>query len=298
MNYWNETTIFFQQTGYTYMITRTPSTSLSHQLPLTSIFYGHSGKGWECGNFFWCRFCSYQIRKHVLFTVTDAFQALTLPSQPLLRLLVAVRMVFRKISSDMKDCVLCLWELGWSRDDVCFTLCVLQASLYCWAVLFEEFGLTTAPPPPIWERLRIIGLVAMNTIRKLYAWNSTVYLDELQWHLAIFHDIAISTLALQETLERAGLTWKVLHKIAILRDEIQRAKFLHNIQHGFSGSGDKFVVVDESSKNEHTLTCCYGRAPIGQDTIHTAPFVCGDHYSLVAAMSKTGYLVFHIAPGF
>ena len=113
----------------------------------------------------------------------------------------------------------------------------------------------------------------------------------------IFHDIAISTSALQETLERAGLTWKVLHKIAIERDEVQRAEFLHNIQHGFSGTGDEFVVVNESSKNEHTLTCHYGCAPIGKDTILTAPFVCGDRYSLVAAMSKNGYPASRIVPG-
>ena len=220
---------------------------------LFCIFYSRSRKGWECGNFFRCRFRSYQIGMHVLFTVTVALQALALPSQ-LLRILVSVRMVFRKISSDMKDCALCLWELGWSGEDVCSTLCVSQASLYRWAALFEEFSSTAAPPPPIRGRPRIIGLVAMNTIRELYARNSTVYLDKLQWHLAIFHDIAISTSALQETLERAGLTRKVLHKIAIERDEVRRAEFLHNIQHGFSGTGDEFVVVDESSKNEHTLT--------------------------------------------
>ena len=144
----------------------------------------------------------------------------------------------------MKDCALCLWELGWSREDICSTLCVSQVSLYHWAALFEEFSSATAPPPPIQGRPRIIGMIVMNTIREIYAWNSTVYLNELQWHLAIFHDIAISISALQETLERAGLTQKVLWRIAIERDEVQRAEFLHNICHGFSGSGDEFVVVD------------------------------------------------------
>ena len=197
----------------------------------------------------------------------------------------------------MKDCALRLWELGWSREDICSTLCVSQASLYRWAAFFEEFGSTTTPPPPIRGRPRIIGMIAMNTIREVYARNSDVYLDELQWHLAIFHDIAISISALQETLERAGLTRKVLRKIAIERDEVRRAEFLHNIRHGFSGTGDEFVVVDESSKNEHTLTRRYGRAPIGQDATLTAPFVRGDRYSLVAAMSKTGYLAFRVVPG-
>ena len=90
---------------------------------------------------------------------------------------------------------------------------------------------------------------------------------------------------------------KVLQKIAIERDEAQRAEFLHNICHGFSGTGDEFVVVDKSSKNEHTLTQHYGCVPIGQDTTLTTPFVCSDHYSLIAAMSKTGYLTHHVVPG-
>jgi len=60
----------------------------------------------------------------------------------------------------------------------------------------------------------------MNTIREVYAHNSDVYLDELQWHLAIFHDIVISISALKETLERASLTCKVLRKITIERDEV------------------------------------------------------------------------------
>jgi len=57
------------------------------------------------------------------------------------------------------------------------------------------------------------------------------------------------------------------------------------------------VVVDESSKKEHMLTHCYGHAPIGQDAILTGPFVCSNCYSLIAAMSKTGYLMSRVVPG-
>ena len=37
--------------------------------------------------------------------------------------------------------------------------------------------------------------------------------------------------------------------------------------------------------------------PIGQDAILMTPFIRGEHYSLVTAMSKAGYLVAHIVPG-
>lgn len=72
---------------------------------------------------------------------------------------------------------------------------------------------------------------------------------------------------------------------------------MHSIQHNFSGTGNEFVIVDESSKNEHSYAHRYGHAPIGQDAILTTPFIQGECYSLVAAMSKAGYLTAHIVPG-
>ena len=120
---------------------------------------------------------------------------------------------------------------------------------------------------------RIIGMAAMSTIKDIYAWNSHAYLDELQWYLAIHHNIVISVSALQETLIRAGLTWKVLHKIASECNEACCAKFLHCIWHNFSGTGNEFVVINESSKNEHTYACHYECVPIGQDAILTSLFI-------------------------
>lgn len=206
-------------------------------------------------------------------------------------------MVYRHISSDMKDCALRLWETGWAKEDICSVLCVSRSSLYRWAKIFDDFGSVTPPPSPMRGRPRLIGMVAMNAIKDIYARNSDAYLDELQWHLAIHHDLVISVSALQETLVRAGLTRKVLHKIASERDEARQAEFMHSIQHNFSGTGDEFVIVDESSKNEHSYACRYGRAPIGQDAILTTPFIQGERYSLVTAMSKAGYLAAHVVPG-
>jgi len=182
-------------------------------------------------------------------------------------------MVYQHISSDMKDCTLRLWETGWAKEDICSVLCVSRSSLYCWARIFNDFGSVTPPPSPMQGRPRIIGMAAMTVIKEIYTRNSNAYLDELQWHIAIHHDIAISISALQETLVRAGLTRKVLHKIASECDEARRAKFMHCIWHNFSGTGNEFVVLDESSKNEHSYACCYGHVPIRQDAILTTPFV-------------------------
>ncbi|KAF7372394.1 DDE-3 domain-containing protein [Mycena venus] len=204
-------------------------------------------------------------------------------------------MVNRRISPDIKECALCLWELGWDRSAICSTLLVSQASPYRWVQIFEEFGSVT--PPPFMGRPRIIGLSALTAIKEIYTLHADTYLLELQWRLAIHHDIQISTLALQETLECTGLTRKLLHKIAIEREHERCCDFLYTIQHGFSGTGHEFVTVDESSKNEHDVACRYGRAPIGMLADFEDVFIRGIRYTLVAAMGMDGYIAQPVVEG-
>jgi hypothetical protein len=60
--------------------------------------------------------------------------------------------------------------------------------------------------------------VVLTAVKELYENHPDTYIDELQWFLAVHHDIPISITALQENLEKAGLTRKLLHKIACERD--------------------------------------------------------------------------------
>ena len=71
------------------------------------------------------------------------------------------------------------------------------------------------------------------------------------WWLAIHHDIAISRSSLQQNLEEAGLTRKLLHKIARERDAKVRADYFAVIRDHAAGDGEEFVFVDEMSKNDH-----------------------------------------------
>ena len=119
----------------------------------------------------------------------------------------------------LKDIAMELWHAGWSRNNICQIFHVSARSLYRWRALFEEFG-TAAPLPALLRgRPRLIGFAAMTATRQLFHDHPDTYLDELQWFLAVHHDIAISIPALQENLQQAGLTRKLLHKIAIERDE-------------------------------------------------------------------------------
>ncbi|KAE9389684.1 hypothetical protein BT96DRAFT_959974 [Gymnopus androsaceus JB14] len=118
----------------------------------------------------------------------------------------------------MKYTALCMWESGWDLDDICSVLVVSPSSMYCRRAILEEFGDVNQPPSGLHGQPRLIGMLAMQACCEVYARNPENYLDELQWFLAVEHDIAISIPSLQSNLEKAGLTCKLLHKIAIERD--------------------------------------------------------------------------------
>ncbi|KAK0232495.1 hypothetical protein EDD85DRAFT_774716 [Armillaria nabsnona] len=137
----------------------------------------------------------------------------------------------------------------------------------------------------------------MSVAKEIYQQHPDTYLDELQWHLQINHDINISLSALQDNLVKAGLTCKILHKIACERDEQLRQDFKNALRTEFTGTGEEFICIDESSKNECDLAHRYGRAMAGEWAEMDALFVHGERYSLVAAMNTKGYVATRVVPG-
>lgn len=169
--------------------------------------------------------------------------------------------------------------------------------MYRWRQLFAELETVTKPPSPLRGRTRIICRAVLTAVYDLYRTEPDTYLDELQWWLAIHHDIAISIPALHKNLEEAGLTRKLLHKIARERDEQQRQEYWDVINGDLGGNGDLLVMADETSKNELDVARRYGRAVVGERAAFTDVFIRGQRYSLAAAISKRGYIATKVVPG-
>jgi transposase len=200
-------------------------------------------------------------------------------------------MVNRRISNDLKECALSLWEKGWDELDICEALGVSRASIYRWRAIFAEFGSIQKPPSPLRGRTRIITRAVLDAIHLIYKEDPDTYLDKMQWWLAVHHDIAISIPALHRNLVEAGLTRKLLHKIARERDEVAREEWRHDIRQSFEeGTGDEFVFVDETSKNDHDTARRHGLAVVGDRAEFVDVFVRGDRYSLAAALTNDGYI--------
>lgn len=105
-------------------------------------------------------------------------------------------------------------------------------------------------PSPLIGRTRIIAQATLTAIHTLYKQESDLYLNELVTFLAIEHSIIVSTSTLSQNLLEAGLTHKILHKLASECDEILWAELKQSIHENFIGNGSEFVCVDETSKNK------------------------------------------------
>jgi transposase len=206
-------------------------------------------------------------------------------------------MVNRRISTDLKECALRLWENGWEELEIIQGLCVSRSSIYRWRRLFNELGSVNRPPSPLRGRARIICRAVLTAVHDIYKNEPDLYLDELVFWLAIHHDITISKSGLHKNLEEAGLTRKLLHKIAQERDKQLRQEYWNVINEDLGGNSDLLVMADETSKNKISLARRYGRAVAGQRAAFTDVFVRGQRYSLAAALSKNGYIATKVVPG-
>ena len=173
-------------------------------------------------------------------------------------------MVYRQISNDLKECALRLWNHGWDLEDISVALGVSRSSCYRWQKILEEHGVVNRPPSPLVGRTRTITRAILGAIEDLYLQESDLFLDEICTWLAIEHHIEISTSALSRNLIDAGLTRKMLQKLASERDEVRREEFKQMLRTDFVGDGSEFVVVDETSKNDRTYARRFGRAARGQ----------------------------------
>ena len=132
------------------------------------------------------------------------------------------KMVNCKISPDRKLCALHLWKHGWTIEDFCVTLCISQSSLYCWQHIFNEPSAVTKPPSNIIDHLRLINHAVLTAVHTIYEEDSDLYLDELITPLAVEHQVHILKSTLSCNLINAGLTRKVLQKLAKECDEVLR----------------------------------------------------------------------------
>ena len=107
-------------------------------------------------------------------------------------------MVYRSISPDMKRRALQLLDEGWKGHKIAKILSVSSESIEQWHDNYETKG-RVDPPSFLRGRRRILSAGAIAGLHELIQENPELFLDEpeLRLWLALYHDIQISTTALQ-----------------------------------------------------------------------------------------------------
>jgi transposase len=200
-------------------------------------------------------------------------------------------MTYQRISKDLKESALRLWELGWEAEGVAFAFGVSHSSLYRWQAFFDEYSDVTRPPSPLRGPTRILTCALLTACEDLFSQESDLYLDEVVAWLALVHGLNISTSTLSWNLIEAGLTCKILQRLASEWNDELRCEWIAMVATEFTPDGSQLVFVDETSKNELTWARHYGRSPAGRRATITDVFIRGQRYSLAAAITADGYLV-------
>lgn len=142
------------------------------------------------------------------------------------------------------------------------------------------------PPSPLVGCTCIITCAILTAIHTLYEQEPNLY--KLCTFL-VQHNLIVSKATLTRSLTAAGLTCKILHKIAIECDKELRNdwKDLLCDQTKFAGDGSEFVAVDETSKNKRSYARLRGWS-LSLDNLQYSwmSLYGGDRYSLVGVLGE------------
>jgi hypothetical protein len=90
--------------------------------------------------------------------------------------------------------------------------------------------------------------------------NPNYFLDELLHLLETNWFISVHYTSIHRALKQAGVSCKKLQKIAIERNELRRANFVHSMS---QYTPHQLGFLDETLKDERTLVRGFGRAKRG-----------------------------------
>ena len=151
--------------------------------------------------------------------------------------------------------------------------------------LWRETGDVVAAPSLIRGRLRLLNYDDVSYLLLLIEQNPDYFLDELLDLLETNRFISVHYKTIHRALKRAGVSRKKLRRIAIERNELRRADYVHRMSHY---PPEYLGFLDETSKDERTLTRGYGRSKRNQRAAKKAVFKRGRRTSTEALLCLDG----------
>jgi transposase len=160
-------------------------------------------------------------------------------------------MVFRKISPELKEHTIWLWENHYLTKEIEEITGVSIRSVQRWRDNLDQYGSVLLPRNPLQ------GCPSMLTGEELHEMLSKVnaepwmFLDEIQEWVTLTTEKAISPQRIHQILRDVGFTFKILRKQAAECNEDWRAEFRLWSRENLTVS--QIIAIDESSKDDRTL---------------------------------------------
>jgi len=131
-------------------------------------------------------------------------------------------------------------------------------------------------------------------LKKTIVRTPDIYIDEIQSKLWEKRRLRVSISTIWQAIGRCGFTRKKLSAAAMERNEMKRSHFLFDI-----GEFDpkQLVFVDKSACNKRTTHRGYGWAIKGERCKKLQCFVRGKRYSILPALSLSGFLHVKVREG-
>ncbi|KAF9509001.1 hypothetical protein BS47DRAFT_1302023, partial [Hydnum rufescens UP504] len=138
----------------------------------------------------------------------------------------------------------------------------------------RKYGVPYHPDHAQWGQEHILSAESITFIDELLVTDRTLYLDEIQAKLSLVCGINVSLSTIKHTLDWMCISHKHISKEASEWNDLLCAAFVNEVARLVPNS-DMLLCVDESSKDDHTMTWQWGYSCLGTECIVCQPFICG-----------------------
>lgn len=205
------------------------------------------------------------------------------------------KMVFRKISRDVKLCCVNLVEKGlMDLADILDCVGFSERTYYRVLKLYRETGDVVRRDAYRRGRYRALHFEDVDYLVRLVRHKPTWFLDELLLLLEHNRFISVHYSTIHRTLERCNISLKKLRVIARERDDDLRADFRRQMG---QYSAEQLGFLDEVSKDERTLQRRYGRAQKNARAAAKGVFIRGRRLSAEGLLTVDGMVASTVVEG-
>ncbi|GBB83722.1 hypothetical protein RclHR1_01040027 [Rhizophagus clarus] len=200
----------------------------------------------------------------------------------------------KSLSEDLRWRIIYCQAEGLTQNEIAKRMYVSESTVYKVCRIFKKWGCVKDP---------FVGKVEGEKYyqdkicRYWKAWlkKSRWYLDELVHEMEQRIGKLVSIPTLWRSLKFCGITRKKIQKASKERSDILRGVYLYNI--GMNYTAEQLIFIDESAKDERTLTRLYGYSSINTRAKKSVVFVRGKRYTILPALSLEGFIAVDIMEG-